>query len=121
MMIIQGQWRCLWGGSGVWCGSMDYTLLSCSHSVWRLEKYSLIFITQIYMSPLISIFQIKCVQYWPGKLHDSVTLDDKFHVTYSSNMPFAEYEIRKFKLQNVSITEPYQQTLHFPCSPSLCS
>ena len=38
-LMIQDQWRCLWGGSGVWCGSMDYTLLSCSHSVWRLERY----------------------------------------------------------------------------------
>ena len=74
------------------------------------------------MSPLISIFQIKCVQYWPEKLRDSVTFDDKFHVTYSSNMPFAEYEIRKFKLQNVSKPEPYKQAhLHFSYSLSIYS
>ena len=46
--------------------------------------------------------QTKCVQYWPKELHDSITPGDKFSVTYTSTLPFAEYEIRKFKLKNVS-------------------
>ena len=64
------------------------------------------------------VLQIKCVQYWPEKLHDSITLDEKFHVKYSSNMPFAEYEIRKFKLKNVSILLFHHQPHHNPV-PSL--
>ena len=46
--------------------------------------------------------QVKCARYWPEKLHDSLTVENKFRVTFSSNMPFAEYEFRKFKLENVS-------------------
>ena len=46
--------------------------------------------------------QIKCVRYWPEKLHDTLAVEQKFRVTFSSNMPFAEYEFRKFKLENVS-------------------
>ena len=34
--------------------------------------------------------QVKCARYWPEKLHDSLTVEDKFRVTFSSNMPFAE-------------------------------
>ena len=43
------------------------------------------------------------MQYWPEKLHDSLSVGEKFRVTFSSNMPFAEYEFRKFKLENVSL------------------
>ena len=53
-----------------------------------------------YVTTLLS--QIKCVRYWPEKLHESLTVENKFRVTFSSNMPFAEYEFRKFKLENVS-------------------
>ena len=47
--------------------------------------------------------QIKCVQYWPKELHSSIRPGKSFSVTYTSTLPFAEYEIRKFKLQNVSV------------------
>ena len=40
--------------------------------------------------------------YWPEELQDSVTIGDKFDVTLSSSLSFAEYEIREFILQNVS-------------------
>ena len=46
--------------------------------------------------------QVKCVRYWPEKLHDTLAMEQKFRVTFSSKMPFAEYEFRKFKLENVS-------------------
>ena len=49
----------------------------------------------------INKIQMKCVCYWPEKLHDSLTVENKFRVTFSSNIPFAEYEFRKFKLENV--------------------
>ena len=61
--------------------------------------------------------QVKCAKYWPEKLHDSLTVEDKFRVTFSSNMPFAEYEFRKFKFENVSIllgtTMHLLPTLHY--------
>ena len=87
---------------------MDYTLLSCSLVLWKLERY---IIYQHRYNYHILFCQIKCVRYWPEKLHDSVTLDEKFLVTYSSNTPFAEYEIRIFELNNVSKIEPYQQAI----------
>ena len=42
------------------------------------------------------------MRYWPEKLHDTLAVEQKFRVTFSSKMPFAEYEFRKFKLENVS-------------------
>ena len=110
-------------GVGVWTTHYCHAHTVCGgwkgiHSECNIDM-SLPYINKsLFLFVPFYFFQIKCVWYWPEKLHDSVTLEDKFHVTYSSNMPFAEYEIRKFKLQNVSITEPHQQTLYFPCSPS---
>ena len=46
------------------------------------------------------------MQYWPEELQDSVTFGEKFEVTLSSSLPFAEYEIREFILQNVSSKPP---------------
>ena len=57
--------------------------------------------------------QVKCARYWPEKLNDSLTVEDKFSVTFSSNMPFAEYEFRKLKLENVSL-------YHLSSSHSIC-
>ena len=42
------------------------------------------------------------MMYWPEELQDNVTIGDKFDVTLSSSLSFAEYEIREFILQNVS-------------------
>ena len=36
---MQDRWKCLLEDSGVWCGSMDYTLLSCSLIMWKLGRY----------------------------------------------------------------------------------
>ena len=80
---------------------MRYKLYSCSPSVLRLERYYWTHIHLTYITTLLS--QIKCVRYWPEKLHKSFTVENKFRVTFSSNMPFAEYEFRKFKLENVSV------------------
>ena len=96
----QDQWKRVWDVSGEWCGSMRYQLYSCSPSVLRLGRYYWTHIHLTYITTLLS--QIKCVRYWPEKLHESLTVENKFRVTFSSNMPFAEYEFRKFKLENVS-------------------
>ena len=44
----------------------------------------------------------ECTQYWPERLHETTTLGNGYTVTLSSSLPFAEYEIRKFKVQSVS-------------------
>jgi netrin-G3 ligand len=83
--------------------------------VWEYGLHTIVMLTQC-----VEAGKIKCVQYWPEKLHDSVTFDEKFHVTYSSNMPFAEYEIRKFKLQNLTEANSRQRTitqLHYTAWP----
>ena len=46
--------------------------------------------------------QAKCAQYWPEKVHGSITAGSQFTVTLSSSLPFVEYEIKKFKVQCVS-------------------
>ena len=50
-------------------------------------------------------------------------MENKFRVTFSSNMPFAEYEFRKFKLENVSsflcpFTDTHTLSLLFLCPHS---
>ena len=75
---------------------------TCTHCVC-LAFHSVNNVLQTHASRNIvfSYSQVKCVCYWPEKLHDSLTVENKFRVTFSSNMPFAEYEFRKFKLENV--------------------
>ena len=98
-----------------------YTLLH-SVSLHELCSVSMQEEMQVFSYP-----QVKCVCYWPEKLHDSLTVENKFRVTFSSNMPFAEYEFRKFKLENVSSFPQHSNTLSitlmhtFPLLPiSLC-
>ena len=50
------------------------------------------------------LLQEKCAQYWPEKLHDDITPGYKLSVTFLSSLPFAEYEIRKFRVK-VSYTK----------------
>ena len=52
------------------------------------------------------LLQEKCAQYWPEKLHDDITPGYKLSVTFLSSLPFAEYEIRKFRVK-VSYTKYY--------------
>ena len=52
------------------------------------------------------LLQEKCAQYWPEKLHDDITPGYKLSVTFLSSLPFAEYEIRKFRIK-VSYTKYY--------------
>ena len=46
--------------------------------------------------------QEKCAMYWPESVNTSITTADMLKVTLSSSMPFAEYEIREFKVRSVS-------------------
>ena len=83
--------------------------------VWEYEIPTILMLTQCTQEGKVCVIcslnaalylgnpQIKCFQYWPEKLHESLTVKDKFRVTFSSNTPFAEYEFRKFKLENVSV------------------
>ncbi|CAI8016763.1 Receptor-type tyrosine-protein phosphatase kappa [Geodia barretti] len=83
--------------------------------VWEYETPTILMLTQC-----TEAGKVKCVQYWPEKLHDSLSVGGKFRVTFSSNMPFAEYEFRKFKLENLSESESKHMTvshLHYTAWP----
>ena len=45
------------------------------------------------------LLQEKCAQYWPEELYDDITPGYKLSVTFLSSLPFAEYEIRKFRIK----------------------
>ena len=41
--------------------------------------------------------------YWPKSLHDRITPGGRLSVTLTSATPYAEFQIRKFNVNNVSI------------------
>ena len=45
--------------------------------------------------------QKKCEQYWPEKINGTLTFGSELSVTLMEYVPFAEYQIRKLKLQSV--------------------
>ena len=50
--------------------------------------------------------QRKCETYWPDNVHDTYTPPDtNLMVTFSEVQPFADYEIKKLVLTDVSLSE----------------
>ncbi|CAI8039702.1 Receptor-type tyrosine-protein phosphatase S, partial [Geodia barretti] len=96
-------------------GPVDVSVERFWRMVWEYETPTILMLTQC-----TEAGKVKCVQYWPEKLHDSLSVGEKFRVTFSSNMPFAEYEFRKFKLENLSESESKHMTvshLHYTAWP----
>jgi len=55
---------------------------------------------------LLLCLQRKCEQYWPEGVGQSMTPPDTtLQVTFTELMPYAEYEIRKFKVRDVSASK----------------
>ena len=48
------------------------------------------------------LLQNKCFQYWPETLHGNITPGNVLKITFSSSTPYAEYEVRKFRVKTVS-------------------
>ena len=51
--------------------------------------------------PTNPLLQQKCLQYWPDRLKDGIS-GDSFTTTLTSVLTFADYQIRKLEITNVS-------------------
>jgi hypothetical protein len=52
------------------------------------------------------IFQRKCEQYWPENVHDTYSPPETtLLVSFEEVQPFADYEIKKLVVTNVSLKE----------------
>ena len=59
------------------------------------------------MIPIFLLFfQRKCEQYWPDNVHDTYQpLETTLLVSFEEILPFADYEIKKLVVTNVSLKE----------------
>ena len=96
---------------GGWSGSTNLSLWSCSPSVSRLGRYinnfSKLLNAAVYVMSgdgFALVSQRKCEMYWPENVNETLQPGANISVTLISQMPFADYEIKKFTVQDVSIS-----------------
>ena len=93
---------------------MKKTVLNFWRMVWEYKVQAIIMLTsciemgKVSHCTLLIFFkhakwlQKKCFQYWPKTLHENITPGHILKVTLSQSTLYAEYEVRKFKVKNVS-------------------
>jgi protein tyrosine phosphatase len=64
--------------------------------VWENRVHTIVMLTRC-----IEDGKEKCEQYWPQQTNSTETRGE-FHITVTSFVPSAEYQIRKIHLQSVS-------------------
>ena len=59
--------------------------------------------TVLFFSLTFLLVQVKYTKCWPHHVHATLNIGSKFTVTLTSIIPLAEYQIRKLKINSVSL------------------